>query len=161
MSKNEVPPQPLEELVTYRLMQLADTVLRAAGEAYGTRFGVTITEVRLLAVISAHQPVLANEITRRTGLDKGWVSRSLASLVKRGLVRKASDPEDKRVSLVELTSAGKRLVARMAPYAATRHRKLLEGLPENEVYQLLDVLQKRADEMLGSPERQGLSVRRA
>jgi DNA-binding MarR family transcriptional regulator len=161
MSKNEVQSQPLEELVTYRLMQLADTVLRAASEAYGARFGVTITEVRLLAVISAHQPVLANEITRRTGLDKGWVSRSLATLLKRGLVRRTSDPEDKRVAPVVLTSGGKRLVERMAPYAATRHRKLLAGLEENEVYRLLDVLQDRADEMLDSPERQGRLVRLA
>jgi len=159
MPKHEVQSQQLEELVTYRLMQLADTVLRAASEAYGARFGVTITEVRLLAVISAHQPVLANEITRRTGLDKGWVSRSLASLLKRGLVRRTNDPEDKRVAPVMLTPGGKRLVERMAPYAATRHRKLMQGLEENEVYRLLDVLQERADEMLNSPERQNNLVK--
>ncbi len=142
----------LEDLLTYRLMKLADTVRRASMQAYGARFGVTTAELRLLAVISAHQPLAANDISRRTGLDKGWVSRSLASLLKHELVRRAPHPEDSRAMLVSLTAAGTRLVKRLTPYAVTRQERLITGLAQADIEHILTVLQERADALLSTPE---------
>ena len=142
----------LEDLLTYRIMKLADTVKRASTQAYGARFGVTTAELRLLAVISAHQPLAANDISRRTGLDKGWVSRSLASLLKLELVRRAQHPGDSRAMLVSLTPAGTRLVKRMTPYAVTRQDRLIEGLAQADIEHMLVVLQQRADALLSTPE---------
>lgn len=145
-------PKNLEDLVTYRLMKLADTMRRASTQAYGVRFGVSNAELRLLAVISAHQPLSANEISRRTGLDKGWVSRSLSSLLKRALVRRAPHPQDSRAMLVSLTPAGKQLVKRMTPFAVTRQSLLIAGLSQKDVCLMLDVIQQSADSMLAAPE---------
>lgn len=142
----------LEDLVTYRLMKLADTMGRASTQAYGARFGVTNAELRLLAVISAHQPLSANEISRRTGLDKGWVSRSMSSLLKRALVRRAPHPQDSRALLVSLTRAGKSLVERMKPFAVARQARLMEGLSHIDVDLLLTVVQQRLEAMLATPE---------
>jgi DNA-binding MarR family transcriptional regulator len=142
----------LEDLVTYRLMKLADTMGRASTQAYGARFGVTNAELRLLAVISAHQPLSANEISRRTGLDKGWVSRSMSSLLKRALVRRAPHPQDGRALLVSLTRAGKSLVERMKPFAVARQARLMEGLSHVDVDLLLTVVQQRLEAMLATPE---------
>ena len=145
-------PQLLEDLVTYRLMKLADTMRRASTQAYGARFGVSNAELRLLAVISAHQPLSANEISRRTGLDKGWVSRSLSSLLKRALVRRAPHPQDSRAMLVSLTRAGKSLVKRMTPFALARQALLMEGLSRKDVDLLLTAVQQRLEAMLATPE---------
>ena len=145
-------PTELEDLVTYRLMKLADTVRRAATQSYGARFGITTAELRLLAVISAHQPLAANEISRRTGLDKGWVSRSLASLLKRGLACRTPHPEDNRALLVSLMPAGRRLVKRITPFAAARQRRLLADLNEREVDRMLAVMQQHADLMSAPAE---------
>ncbi|PMP83737.1 MAG: MarR family transcriptional regulator, partial [Chloroflexus aggregans] len=41
---------------------------------------------------------------------------------RRGLVRRATDPRDRRVTLVQLTSAGKALIDELRP----RHRRLVE-----------------------------------
>ncbi len=145
-------PQLLEDLVTYRLMKLADTMRRASTQAYGARFGVSNAELRLLAVISAPQPLSANEISRRTGLDKGWVSRSLSSLLKRALVRRAPHPQDSRAMLVSLTRAGKSLVKRMTPFALARQALLMEGLSRKDVDLLLTAVQQRLEAMLATPE---------
>lgn len=147
-------PTNLEDLVTYRLMKLADTVRRAAAQSYGAHFGVTTAELRLLAVISAHQPLAANEISRRTGLDKGWVSRSLASLLTRELVLRAPHPDDSRAMLVSLTPAGRRLVKRMTPFAAARQSQLMAGLSQKDVDRMLALMQRHADAML-APTEQG------
>ena len=142
----------LEDLVTYRLMKLADTMGRASTQAYGARFGVSNAELRLLAVISVHQPLSANEISRRTGLDKGWVSRSMSSLLRRDLVRRAPHPQDSRAMLVSLTRGGKSLVERMKPFAAARQARLMEGLSHIDVDLLLTVVQQRLEAMLATPE---------
>lgn len=146
----------LEKLITYRLMRLADTVFRAATQVYASRYDVTITEVRVLAIIAAHQPVAANEVSRQTRIDKAWISRSLRALVKRGLVARSSHPGDSRIALLSLTPAGRALVRRMEPLAIARHERLLARLSKAErktVYRLIDKLQDQADDLMVYPDR--------
>ena len=141
----------LESLITYRLTRIADTLVRAASQVYRAQHEVTLTELRLLATIGRHQPLAVNEASRLTGIDKAWVSRSLAALVKRKLVVRRPHPSDSRIVLLALTPMGKTKVQRIVPLAVARNERLLAALSERErkkLNEVLDYLQLQVDELL-------------
>jgi DNA-binding MarR family transcriptional regulator len=145
----------LESLITYRLTRIADTLVRAASQVYRVQHGVTLTELRLLATIGRHQPLAVNEASRLTGIDKAWVSRSLATLVKRKLVVRQRHPSDSRIVLLSLTHMGKTKVQRIVPLAVARNERLLAALSERKrtiVNEILDHLQFQVEELLAQPD---------
>jgi DNA-binding MarR family transcriptional regulator len=54
--------------------------------------------------------------------DNSNLTRMVDRLEARGLVRRAADPTDRRVTLVQLTAAGQELLDELRP----RHRALVE-----------------------------------
>jgi DNA-binding MarR family transcriptional regulator len=156
------PPDPsldvLESLATYRLTRIGDTLVRAATQVYWDRHGVTLTELRLLATLGRHQALAVNEASRLTGIDKAWVSRSLADLVKRKLVTRKRHPSDSRIALLSLTPLGKAKVQQMVPLAATRNKRLLSRLSKKQrtmLDKILDALQTQVEELLAHRGQEG------
>jgi len=49
----------------------------------------------------------AGDLAQQEGLDQSTLSRRIASLVERGLVRRQADPSDRRAQVLQLTDAGK------------------------------------------------------
>lgn len=144
----------LEGLATYRLTRIADTLARAASQVYWAQHGVTLTELRLLATLGRHKALAVNEASRLTGIDKAWVSRSLAALVKRKLVTRQRHPSDSRIVLLSLTQSGKMKVQQMVPLAVTRNERLMAGLSKKKrviFNEILDVLQVQVEELLAHP----------
>lgn len=143
--------ETLDGYVTVRIVQLAEVISRGAAQVFERRFGVKNTELRILVQLGGREGLAVNELARRTHVDKGWISRSLRALEKRGLVTRASHPTDTRASLVTLTAEGRRLVTRFAPVARARNERLLDGLDRHEVHRLLDALMARAEDILENP----------
>lgn len=138
----------LIRLVPVRLIRLAELISRLATVTFVHRFGVKNTHLRILVMLGAHQPISVNELSRRTHIDKAWISRSLRGLVRRKLVTKAAHPADRRASLITLTKAGEALLQEIAPVALKHERQLLQELPSRDVERLLGILSRRAEEML-------------
>ena len=144
----------MDGFITVRIVQLAELISRGASQVFEKRFGVKNTELRILVHLG-RGPLAVNELARRTHVDKGWISRSIASLEKRGLVLRATHPTDSRASLVSLTQDGEALVSSFAPVAAARNRRLLAGLDEDEVRRIFDALFLRAEDILMNPDLSG------
>ena len=145
----------MDGFVTVRVVQLAEIIARGASQVFEQRFGVKNTELRILTQLGGKQPLAVNEIARRTHVDKGWISRSLRGLEKRGLVQRTNHPTDSRASLVSLTDQGNQLVQSFAPIARARNQRLLAGLDEDEVFRVLDGLHMRAEDILMNPDLSG------
>lgn len=152
---NEPELHILESLITYKLMKLTDTILRASSQIYRARYDVSITDLRILATIGAHSPLTANSLSRLTRIDKAWISRSLVSLAERGLVLREAYAEDSRSILLTLTPKGRSLVRKMIPFAVSRHEQLLAGISRTNravLNELLDVLQGQAENLMPEPD---------
>jgi len=145
----------MDGFATVQIVRLAEIISRGASQVFEQRFGVKNTELRILVHLGSGDPLAVNEIARRTRVDKGWISRSLLGLERRGLVRRAPHPTDTRASLVSLTDEGLTLVRSFAPVAQARNRRLLAGLDEAEVYRVLDALLERAEDILARPNLSG------
>jgi DNA-binding MarR family transcriptional regulator len=103
-------PQPdmlrLEESWTYLVTVLADRVARRVGQTVQETAALNLSQWRVLAALADRPGRTAAEVVELTPMDKGVVSRAVATLVARGLVARAASPEDGRRSPLTLTEGG-------------------------------------------------------
>ena len=143
-------PLDLERFVPYRIATLGNLLARSGSRVYARRFGLALREWRILAVLGEGRTLSAVEIVRRTAIDKGRVSRTVASLLRRGLVAREADAFDARRTMLRLSLKGRALYRRVVPLAAARERALLAVLtaPERrQLERLLAKLHERAEAM--------------
>ncbi|MHA1567315.1 MAG: MarR family winged helix-turn-helix transcriptional regulator [Alphaproteobacteria bacterium] len=142
----------LERFVPYRLSVLANTVSRSIANEYAQRFGLSVPEWRILAVLGRFAPLTASGICARTAMDKVAVSRGVARLTKAGLLKRRTDKDDRRRVLLEMSRAGRGVYRDIVPLALAREADLLAALSVEEVRQfdrLMEKLQGRADALAG------------
>jgi DNA-binding MarR family transcriptional regulator len=137
----------LIRLVSVRIVRLAEMILRLGTTPIMNQFGVKPTDLRILIMLGAYQPISVNEVSRGTHIDKAWISRSLRGLMRRRLIAKAPHPSDSRVSSLSLTSQGEALLREIAPVAQKYQRLLLQGQRPRDVERMLDLLSARAEAM--------------
>ena len=137
----------LEQFLPYRLSVLSNTVSTALAGAYARRFGLSIPQWRVIAVLARSPGLSAAAVAERTAMDKVAVSRALAGLTRSGRVRRALAKNDRRRSVLTLTARGHEVYTRIVPYALEYERRLLAELAPTEqsaLHSMLTRLQKRA-----------------
>jgi DNA-binding MarR family transcriptional regulator len=82
---------------------------------------------RLLWVIS-DKPVRAGLVAQQLKLSPGAVTEVVESLVREGLVRRDTDPEDRRAVVLALTAEGRRVAERYELAASTAMAQVLGRL---------------------------------
>lgn len=137
----------LIQLVSVRVVRLTDLLMRIGKIAFEGRFGVKLTELRILIILGAYRSISVNEISRKTHIDKAWISRSLTGLLRRKLIKKTAHPADSRASSLSLTKKGEALLQKIAPVAEEYQRQLLAGQQRADVERALDLLAARAEEI--------------
>ena len=142
----------LENFLPYRLSVLSNRVSQTIADLYQKRFGLAITEWRVMAVLGRFPDLSANEVADRTAMDKVAVSRAVARLLERELLRRETHGDDRRRSVLTLTEAGHSVYDEVAPMTLACERRLLDPLSEDERVLLARLIDKLAgegmDEML-------------
>ncbi len=118
----------LERFLPYRLSVLANGVSRRLAGLYADRFGLTIPEWRVMAVLGCHPGISADAVRERTGMDKVAVSRAVSRLRDRGFVLRRTSSTDRRRSELSLSAAGARCYRRIVPLARAFEARLVESL---------------------------------
>lgn len=121
-------PMQLDRFLPYRLSVLSNTVSSAIAGAYARRFGLTIPEWRVIAVLAATPDLSAAEVAARTAMDKVAVSRAVTSLARARRIARRVSRSDRRRSLLRLTGAGERVYREVVPFALAYERELLRPL---------------------------------
>lgn len=134
----------LEYFLPYRLSVLSNTVSQAIAREYEQRFNLSPTEWRVMAVLGRYAGISANEVAQRTAMDKVAVSRAVTRLVSRGRVRRTLANQDKRRSVLQLTTKGWKIYEQIAPLALQHERYLLNRLNSDEQSWLDRILLKLA-----------------
>ena len=123
----------LERFLPYRLSLLANGISRRLAGLYADRFGLTIPEWRVMAVLGSHPGSSADAVRARTGMDKVAVSRAVARLRDRGFVLRRTSPSDRRRSELKLSASGARCYRRIVPLARTFEARLVESLNADDL----------------------------
>src|ERR1700738_1796591 len=112
----------------------------AAGSIKRTELGDS--DFRVLEVLLHKGPLPVNTIGPKVWLTPGSISVAVDRLVKKGLVSRQDDAEDRRVRHVELTPKGRALIKREFGEHATAMENIAGVLSKNERLALLRVFQK-------------------
>jgi DNA-binding MarR family transcriptional regulator len=152
------PPHPgtidLDRFLPYRLSVLTNLVSGTIADAYQRRFGLSIPEWRVLAVLARYPGLSAAEVAERTRMDAVAVSRAVARLLAAGRLRRAVSRDDRRRSVLSVSAAGAAVYRAVAPLALGYERELLASLDAPERAALdraLDVLTARAQALSSTP----------
>jgi DNA-binding MarR family transcriptional regulator len=143
----------LEDFLPYRLSILSNTISSAIAAAYDRRFGLTIPEWRVIAVLGRFPGLSAVEVADRTMMDKVAVSRAVTRLLKNGRIDREFADADRRRSILNLSEEGRRVHDQVAPLALKFEADLLHGLSDEEINALnstIERLMARA-RLVGSP----------
>lgn len=135
----------LDEYLPYRLSVAANAVSQLIARAYVDRFGLSVPQWRLLAVLAEDGPLTQQALCGRTVMDKVTVMRAARGLQQRKLVRRLPNAEDGRSHRLLLTAAGERMYADVAPVALEYEATLLKGLDRMQVHQLESWLRSLQD----------------
>jgi DNA-binding MarR family transcriptional regulator len=130
--KNPARGFALERFVPYRLSVLTNIISRTFGRLYGERFGLSIPEWRVMAVLGRFAPLSASDVCTRTAMDKVRVSRAVEKLRRTGLVEQAVDARDRRRSRLRLSAAGQRTHDAIVPIGLAAEALLLDSLSPAE-----------------------------
>ncbi len=122
----------LDRFVPYRLSVLSNRISQDIARLYGERFGLSVTQWRILAVLWRFPALSATEVAERTAMDKVAVSRAVTSLLASGRLKRRLHGDDRRRSVLQLSAQGLRVYDEVAALALAYEARLLEGLLEDE-----------------------------
>jgi DNA-binding MarR family transcriptional regulator len=128
------PPDdlPLERYITFGLLRLTNRLNRQSMRLVEENGGLKLPEWRCLAFIGRVGRISLNEIAELTSMDRALISRSVQSLVERGLVLVERDTVDRRIVNVAVTAGGRATHARLRPVMEARQRRLLAALGDED-----------------------------
>ncbi len=137
----------LERYVPAFITFIANKLSHSATATYQRRFGVNVTEWRMMSLLAIEPGIPASRICHVIGYDKGPVSRTLTALQTRGLVAIRTDPNDGRSHSISLTAKGRATHDKVIVAALERERRLLSCLDNGEQEVLIDLLRRIHDNL--------------
>ncbi len=137
----------LDERTTYRFSILASRQTRCLSAMYVQKFGLSVSQWKVLPILGYHGPLSAKEVGERTSLEPEKVTRAVDQLVGRGLVSRRSDPKDRRRVILSLAAKGSAVFKESERLRGIIEAKFLDALQPKEqllFHRLLDKLERRA-----------------
>ena len=119
--------------VPFRLNRLAAEVSSALSVEYATRYGLDIPEWRVLATLGFRQdPCSAQYVADCTRTHKSTISRAVTSLMKRQMIERVENADDRREFRLRLTRKGATLYEELIPRLLRKEQEILSRLSAQE-----------------------------
>ena len=95
-----------------------------------------------MCILAEYPGISADEVCRRTRIEKSVLSRAVARLLNRHLLSRAFDKSDKRRSCLYLSETGLTVYDEVMPIARAYEKKLIARLSKEDRRQLSALLEK-------------------
>ena len=147
MTRTPIHPVDRAEIVAglERLISLI-RLLSPTGE-------MSLTTASTLARLAATGPQRLSDLASREGVTQPAMTQLVSRLERQALAERRGHPDDRRVVMVHITPAGRRMVQERRAYRATRLSGLLDALTPGEeqaIAAAMPALERLTD--LGAPE---------
>lgn len=123
---------PLAELLSMRMVVLFSIMRRSTILNQRRLFDLTEIEWRIMSQMHEHAPLSLNGLAELLMLDRGQLSRTVKSMVERGLMTRKRIPGGPGIE-IGLAEGGKQLQARMVELAIQRDEFLTSGIDPDDV----------------------------
>ncbi len=132
----------LEDFLPYRLSVLSNQISQGIAQTYAERFGLSVTEWRVIAIIGRFPDLSATEVADKAAMDKVAVSRAVRRLLDAGRIERRDSAADRRAKHLFLTRAGREVYQAIIPAALAYEQRLLANLSRAEQRQLHALIQR-------------------
>ena len=126
-------PPRLSDFLPYMLSITSNAVSGRIALEYRSRFGLKVSEWRVMAVLGDAGALTQRDLTAMTLMDKVAVNRACKELAERDLIWRQPNTRDGRSHLLELTEDGRRMHGEIMPLALEMERRLLSNFGEDEI----------------------------
>ncbi|MEW1957772.1 MarR family transcriptional regulator [Kineococcus sp. NPDC059986] len=99
----------------------------------------------VLYVLADTGPLRVSALAERLGTDPSTTSRQTGELVRRELLRKLPDPDDRRASLLDVTETGHQVVAQMKQRRHEHLARAVDDFAADELVAFTTLLSRFAD----------------
>jgi DNA-binding MarR family transcriptional regulator len=123
----------LFKFVPFRLNRLAAEVSSALAVEYQARYGLDIPEWRVLATLGFRNGACsAQYIAHCTRTHKSTISRAVTALMKRQVIERVENADDRREFQLRLTRKGNALYEELIPRLKRKEQEILSCLSAQE-----------------------------
>lgn len=142
----------VHDFLTTSFSQTTNRLRRAITLPYVARFGLGVSEWRVLSVLAHRDAMPFAELAEQAAADKAQVSRVLQVLAGRGLVEtRAQGAARRHGTMCHMTDEGRRLYAQIMPLARRSQAAMILQLDRDERRVLYGALQKLRALCAGAP----------
>ncbi|MHA4869924.1 MarR family winged helix-turn-helix transcriptional regulator [Duganella sp. PWIR1] len=127
-------------------IQRAYQIVTALFAQQQTTSPVTPAQLQVLRLLDEHGPMMQTELSNLASTDKSTAGLILTNLLKRHSVERETDPEDRRRKHVGITDSGRGALAIAKACLLQAEEIMLSALPVGEQDQLIQLLQRVADQ---------------
>ena len=104
--------------------------------------GVTLAQCHTVLEIEDLGQATTVELSKRLGLDKSTLSRTIDSLVNTGLAARVAHPADRRFNLLSLTTKGQEVADRINQSNDEFYSRVFEGIEGEHHDEVIDNFEK-------------------
>ena len=157
------PPQRRDRRFPYWFARISRMLAQHLLLHVSAAFGLNLAQYSILNTLADLDSASTRDIAAEASLDKAQVTRAVADLTRRGLVVQMVDGRDRRLRVVKLTRAGRKLIAGTLPFVAARQQRLearLRAVERRVLWKALTVLADEAERLLDEEARVGARRKR-
>jgi len=135
-----------DEFPQIQVMQQIGRTYRALLAAFDANIGQPMPRWRILLMLHNEGETSQKKLASELRMDPAALTRQIKAIENLGWVERHRDPHDNRLANVELTPAGRAVVARTLPLRTAFIEKALSDLSSSDLAALsrmLDILERR------------------
>jgi DNA-binding MarR family transcriptional regulator len=150
----EINARESEQIDAYRLFLMLHRRFLELNRDEFRPYDLSVPQYAILFHAS-REGVPLSVIGQKMLADNSNLTRLVDRLSKRGLVRRATDPADRRVTLIQLTDAGAAMIDELRPLHRVAVQERMSVLQPHELRALKGALQVLYDSLQPAPEDNG------
>ncbi len=135
-----VPKHGIMRLINRVRVELVDAMDRELAP-----FDISAPQLIVLASLASNEACSPAGLCKNISYDPGAMTRMIDRLEQKGLVRRQRDPDDRRATKLEITSAGKALYPQLVEAKERVQAQFLRGFSKEEVRTLERFLHRMVD----------------
>ncbi len=118
----------LDDFFPYQVRIFYSEVSQCVRKVYGQRYGLSVSEWRVLAVMGSSDALTASDVCQLSSIDKVEACRAIQRLQSRHFIDGKSDHRDRRRRILQLTVTGQAVFQDLAGKVKELEKQLLNNL---------------------------------
>jgi len=130
-----------EDLVQY-ILKMSEDIYNALSPGVPTEWlssDLTVAQLRILLVLQSRGPTRMSDMASTLSVTLPSATGIVENLVKKGLVKRETDPTDRRLVICKMSPAGQESINRLWSSGQFQMERLLEGLSLEQLRKAADV----------------------